>query len=267
MEARYGRVQWGPGKPRSRTSAAYWKEPLRWNRVFTKHLEDWQRFERSHGANAAFEEYGDCPEHPRVFCGSLCDWLDPEVCAEWRSDLLCLIRATPNLTWMLLSKRPEGFSARLNHVAELDDLGSRIAREWIEGRPPPNIWLGATVEDQQRADERVPELLAIPAKVQFLSCEPLLGEVDLKMMYMVMDRELGPIGEERTEVADKISLIICGGESGPGCRPMDLAWARSLKEQCAAAGCAFWMKQLGGHPNPRHALADLPEDLRTRQLP
>ena len=241
---------WGPGAPRRRTSAAYWRQPLKWNRDYRTALDS---------------DSDIVPSRPRVLCPTLGDWLDPEVCSEWRSDLLCLIRATPNLTWMLLSKRPEGFAARLNRVAELDDFGSRIAREWIEGRPPANVWVGASVENQEMADKRIPELLAIPAAKRWLSVEPMLGPVDIHLFSHMGDpRQINP-NYLRSEC--KISWVVCGGESGPGCRPMDPAWMRSLKDQCAAAGVPFWAKQLGGHPNPRHALVDLSADLRTRQLP
>ena len=128
---------------------------------------------------------------------------------------------------------------------------------WID------IWLGTSVEDQKRADERIPALLSIPARVRFLSAEPLLGPVDLTPM------EARAVNGDlyRQGIPDGVNLVICGGESGPGCRPMELAWAESLRDQCAAAGVAFWMKQLGGHPNKRHLLTDLPAGLRARELP
>lgn len=109
--------------------------------------------------------------------------------------------------------------------------------------PLPNVWLGVSVEDQQRADERIPLLLQTPAAVRFLSCEPLLGPVDLL-------RWLDPHRNRHTGYPPctciKLGWVIAGGESGPNFRPMDLDWARSLRDQCKAAGVAFHFKQVGG---------------------
>ena len=263
---RFG-VEWGPGKPRRRTSSAYWRQPLAWNKQAARQLVGYQNIPDS---GKKLYEY----RRPRVFCGSLMDWLDPEVPVEWLADLLDLIRRTPNLDWLLLTKRPQLFTDRILAVKwDADSYWhehfTEGFAEWIRGwtdksnpTPPANVWLGATVEDQPHADERIPALLAIPAKVRFLSCEPMLGPVDLSLALQGWDvRQTMPDGDPEQFQTEIINFVICGGESGPGCRPMDLAWARSLRDQCAAAGVAFWMKQLGGHPNPRHALADLPEDL------
>jgi len=125
--------------------------------------------------------------------------------------------------------------------------------DWLNGIAPPGVWIGTTVEDQQRADERIPLLLSIPAKVRFLSVEPMLESVDIESHAFGI-----PFG---------INHVICGGESGPKSRPMNPEWARSLRDQCKAAGVPFFMKQMGGHPNPLHNLEDLPEDLRIREFP
>jgi protein gp37 len=105
--------------------------------------------------------------------------------------------------------------------------GSTLARTWLNGMAPHNVWLGTTVEDQARADER------IPAEVRFLSCEPLLGPVNLGLLR-------SPAGGR-----GYVDWVICGGESGPGARPMHPDWARSLRDQCQAAGVAFLFKQWG----------------------
>jgi protein gp37 len=153
-----GGVHWGKGAARKLTSEANWREPLKWN--------------------AAAQA-----RRPRVFCASLADWLDDEVPAEWLARLLALIHATPNLDWLLLTKRPQNWRARLQATMDDADFGRAEARyfvaDWRDGNPPANVWLGTTVEDQARADERIPQLLAIPAKVRFLSCEPLLGPLNL----------------------------------------------------------------------------------------
>ena len=103
----------------------------------------------------------------------------------------------------------------------------------------PNVWLGVSVEDQRRADERIPDLLATPAAVRFLSCEPLLGPVDLGELQAGL-----PVNAWLTWL-DKVDWVIAGGESGPGARPMHPDWARSIRDQCADAGVPFHFKQWG----------------------
>ena len=103
---------------------------------------------------------------------------------------------------------------------------------------PPHIWLGVSVEDQQRADHRIPILLDIPAKVRFLSCEPLLGPIDLSEQYW-----LGMAMSDYFDVYSDIDWVIVGGESGPARRPMDIDWARTIRDQCVKAGVAFFYKQ------------------------
>ncbi len=213
---------WGAGKPRKRTSVAYWRQPERW---------------QSEAVVAEFawlaSRQGPRPTAPRVFCSSLADWLDDEVPGEWLADLLDLIRRTPHLDWLLLTKRPENWWARMEAV-EGHEKGvvSQIAGRWLDGQAPPNVWIGTTVEDQRRADQRLAALIEIPARVQFLSCEPLLGSVDLS--YWLAD-----------SIVPQIDWVICGGESGPGARPMHPDWARSLRDQCASVGVPFFFKQWG----------------------
>lgn len=190
MDARLGRVEWGPHGARKRTSPANWRQPLKWDR----------------DAAAA-------GKRRRVFCASLADVFDNHhsILPEWRDNLWSLIRATPHLDWMLLTKRP-------------GNIAKMLPPDWGAGYP--NVWLGCTVVNQDEADRDVPKLLAVPARVRFLSMEPLLGPVDLT-------RWVG------------IHLVIVGGESGPGARPMHPDWARSLRDQCVAAGGAFFFKQWG----------------------
>jgi protein gp37 len=154
-----------------------------------------------------------------------------------RVKLWSLIFKTPNLDWQLLTKRPQ-------------NITKMVPSAWLTGNWPSNVWIGASVEDQAAADKRIPELLKFPAAVRFLSCEPLLGPVALKGIK-----------------EGDLQWVIVGGESGAGARPMDLTWARSLKDQCQEKGIALWIKQLGGVRNKRHELTDLPEDLRIREFP
>lgn len=201
----------------------------------------------------------------RVFSASQSDWLDPEVPAEWLADLLALIEVTPHLTWMLLTKRPELWEERMvaslrlpagATTQEAFALGLRriMAARWVTGEPPHNVWVGTTVEDQERADQRIPALLEIPARVRFLSCEPLLERVDLAdVAGASTDEPGGP-----RFVLPGIHWVICGGESGPGARPMHPEWARSLRDQCQAAGVPFFFKQWGEWAPPSQVDGLLP---------
>jgi len=201
------------------------------------------------------------------------------------ADFLKLIHDTPNLDWLLLTKRPENWYGRLFQAE--NEVNDGAVTDWLEtwladGVAPHNVWLGVSVEDQPRADERIPELLKIPAAVRFLSLEPLLGPVDLSRWTTpprAIDREFL-----------KSFWGILGGESGPGARPCNVEWIRDLLRQCQAAGVPCFVKQVGTRPyygDPergaqegsrfgkwielRHPkggdLTEWPEDLRIRQFP
>lgn len=209
----------GWGGPRRRTSEANWKLPLRWN--------------------AAAKAAG---ERRRVFCSSLADVFDNQVPDEWRADLFALIHATPNLDWLLLTKR---IGNAWSMIAKGCCGTSARTRDPIAPWPWPNVWLGATVVNQEEADRDIPKLLATPARVRFLSMEPLLGPVDLtrhlhQKMYFTELR-----GVHGIEDVPRLDWVIAGGESGPKARPMHPDWARSLRDQCAAAGVPFLFKQWG----------------------
>jgi protein gp37 len=221
--------EWGPGKPRVRASAKMWAEPLKWNR------ESWEGVEEGVLLDKNIRRQ-------RVFCASLADWLDHEVPAQWLSDLLYLAAKCSSLDWLFLTKRPAEWGARMQQVSELGDMGSQVARRWLAGHPPAHFWIGTSVEDQARADQRIPQLLKIPAHVRFLSCEPLLGPVSLRG-WETYDHGTYDIPGEPIP---RVDWVICGGESGPGARPMHPDWARSLRDQCQAAGVPFFFKQWGG---------------------
>lgn len=199
-------VNWGPGAPRRRTSAGNWAMPVKWNRQ----------------AQAAGIRY-------RVFCASLADVFDNEVDTAWRADLFALIQTTPHLDWLLLTKRI-GNAKDMLPPSFYANAGPNSA--W------PNVWVGATIVNQEEADRDIPKLLAVPARVRFLSMEPLLGPVDLHR-FMVGD------GHDAPHFREPLDWVIVGGESGPNARPMHPDWARSLRDQCHAAGVAFLMKQWG----------------------
>jgi protein gp37 len=153
----------------------------------------------------------------RVFCASMADVFEMNpVLTQERARLWRLIDATPHLTWQLLTKRPE-------NVIRL--APSHWLQDW-----PEHVWLGTTAEDQVRANIRVPRLLAVKGvKVRFLSCEPLLGSVTLAPW-----------------LHEGIGWVICGGESGPRHRLMELANARTIRDECEKASVPFFFKQIGG---------------------
>jgi protein gp37 len=188
----------------------------------------------------------------RVFCASLADWLDDDgVSVELTTDLLALIYECQNLDWLLLTKRPEKWQQRLTDCVFNRNV-SRFSDWivcWLKGKAPTNVWVGTSVGHQKSADTRIPELLKIPARVRFLSCEPMLGPVDLtRVEFGAQTRQsvLTPtyMGQPFSHDA-KIDWVICGGESGPGARPMHPDWARSLRDQCAAVHVPFLFKQWG----------------------
>lgn len=276
--------QWGPEGTRVVASEAKWAEPLKWNRQAAERHANWRR-----AAMMQRSEYdGPDPwERPRVFCASMADvfeeWSGPmhasngnplwwcfgslsnsphpsdfdtragcrvATMADIRERLFQTIGDTPHLDWLLLTKRPE------NAV--------RMTDRW-----PANVWLGVSVEDQAAANERIPVLLTIPAKVRFLSCEPLLGPVDLSHIriplagdsYMTRSALRGTDGLNRgkeTPGRDKrIDWVIAGGESGNGARPCRVEWIQLLVEQCRAANVACFVKQLGARTEVEDPLAVL----------
>lgn len=150
----------------------------------------------------------------------VCSWSDffHEDADRWRAEAWDVMARRPDLTFIVLTKRSEL-------------MGCRVPAE-----PRPNVWLGVSVENQEAADERIPLLLRTPAAVRFLSCEPLLGAVNVfRAEYSTGDA--GPKGT--------LGWVICGGESGPGARPMHPEWARGLRDQCVTAGVPFFFKQWG----------------------
>lgn len=298
---------WGPEGTRVVASEAQWKLPHKWNRE----------------AEAA-------GERRRVFCASLADvfedwdgpmsdpqgqrlyWIDsnpivmgsestepyePEA-GDWlvtmddiRRRLFEVIDQTPWLDWLLLTKRPENVL--------------RMSSRWWESlmSVPGNVWIGTSVENQEQADKRIPELLKVPAAVRFLSMEPLLGPVDLTNVedstrekiwvdclggvfsrFVKNNPDVPPCGITYEAV---VNWVIVGGESGPSARPCDLEWIRSILDQCQGAGVPVFIKQIGAITvDSRFAESDgtpafiggikdkkggdpseWPKDLRVRELP
>lgn len=187
---RVGQKVWGQDAQRKLFSDEHWRQPIKWNKRldFTGQRE-------------------------RVFCASMADVFEdrPELVPH-RNRLWKLISATPNLDWLLLTKRPSR-------------IAGNLPPDWGDGYK--NVWLGTTVENQKRADELLPELIRIPAIVRFISAEPLLEAVNLRP-YL-----------------SNIHWVITGGESGPKARPADPAWFRGMMLQCMEFGVPFHFKQWG----------------------
>jgi len=193
---RVGQKIWGAGEDRRFFTEKHWAEPLKWN-----------------------EEAKSDKIRKRVFCASMADVFEFRADLNpWREKLWQLIRQTEWLDWLLLTKRPQNILVKAPWTSD-----------W-----PANVWIGTTVEDQKRADERLPILLKIPAKCRFLSCEPLLGAVDLSPWTTLLPKNLHPI-----------NWVIAGGESGPNARAMLPSWARQLRDQCQQADIPFHFKQWG----------------------
>ena len=193
---RVGEKVWGAKQDRRFFTEKHWNEPLKWN------------------ADAQSEK-----DRKRVFCASMADVFELRSdLDEWREKLWELIDETPWLDWLLLTKRPQNIEKKIPWT-----------KDW-----PNNVWIGTTVEDQKRADERLPILLKFPAKRRFLSCEPLLGPVDLSAWTCHRPKKL-----------HEIDWVIAGGESGANARAMLPGWARKLRDECQQSGIPFHFKQWG----------------------
>lgn len=267
---------WGKGAPRVR--AKDFDAPIRWNK------KPWVCDACGKASDGLARNQCDCGvkfHRRRVFSLSLGDWLDDEVPIEWLADMLDVIRRCPNLDFLLLTKRLDLFDRRLQDAINICERMGGLEiwlRLWAhEGTPPHNVWLGCSVENQAVADMEIPKLLAIPAVVRFLSCEPLLGPVNFDPRWLY------------TKVHN-INWIIVGGESGPKARPCNVKWIQDIVRQCAAAAVPCFVKQLGSNPVHFHDRtycpacdgaayplelhhpkggdpAEWPVDLRVRQFP
>lgn len=166
----------------------------------------------------------------RIFVNSMSDLFHEAVPDEWIHRVYTVMEGAERHTFQVLTKRPER-------------MAQYTQWRYADVEPPPNIWHGTSVEDQATADERIPHLLQVPSRVRFLSCEPLLGPVDLSEWFDAGHESGGPAGWVGDPV--EISWVIVGGESGGKARPMHPQWARSLRDQCVAAGVSFHFKQHG----------------------
>jgi len=202
----------------------------------------------------------------RIFVNSTSDLFHEKVPDEWIDSVFCVMGAATRHTFQVLTKRPERMRDYLTRRRCNFAVKAPIGGGMVDWHPfnkelavPPNVWLGTSIEDQATADERIPHLLATPAAVRFVSAEPLLGPVDLQWAFPDIRTACchrcgfrtnavgGSCPNDGSALRNDIGLdwVICGGESGPGARPMHPAWARSLRAQCLAAGVPFFFKQWG----------------------
>ncbi len=266
----------------------------------------------------------------KIFVNSMGDLFHESVPDAWIDRVFAVMALAPQHTFQVLTKR----SARMReYVSEVRETwchhgpptpgSERIheaalaitGEEWLPEATPstwplPNVWLGVSTEDQRRADERIPDLLATPADVRFISAEPQLGPIDLERVGTIHSIrhalpgiveweekgrpalgdgsisgvQIDAVGAGGSSITffqtpdhmggftassprkwPRLDLVIVGGESGPRARPMHPDWARSIRDQCAAAGVPFFMKQMGG---PRKSsMSPIPDDLMVREFP
>lgn len=222
-------AEWGTETPRVMASEAYLRQPFAWDLAAAR-----------------------AGERHRVFCGSTMDWAeDRDDLDASRARIFATVEATPNLDWLLVTKRA-------------DQIMRRVPERW-RGGFPKNVWILVSVEDQRAADERIPHLAEVPAVVRGLSMEPLLGPVDLSAWLW------GPMGARAADV----NWVITGGESGPHARPMLEEWVRDIHTQARAAGVAIHHKQMGSWwattTGAQHKKGGDPEEweaaLRVREYP
>lgn len=269
--ARTRGIEWGAGKSRVRTSESNWNLPRKWNQMDVRIVNGEPMRYRGctricgiarptavhvscvHAKIKGGTTIGIDPDvweaakiwRRRVFCASLADVFDNEVEQRWRDDLFALIYATPNLDWLLLTKRI-GNAGQMVHDS-ISNVPESHGNRW------DNVWLGATICNQAEADRDIPKLLSIPAAKRFVSIEPMLGAINFRWQDYA-HRATGETYREYLERTGKVNQfeslkgidwVIAGGESGPNARPMHPDWIRSLRDQCAAAQVPFLFKQWG----------------------
>lgn len=263
MDTRLGRAQWGAGNPRQRTSAAYWRQPLKWGceRFAACAQCTWRgpysTFWVGSGENVAGIPLGhtQCPScgcreyvaaRRRVFCASLADVFDNDVDTSWRADLFALMETTPSLDWLVLTKR-------------IGNVRNMVPSAWLQSWPA-HVRIGATMVNQDEFNRDIEKLLALDCP-NFVSFEPLLGAIDTtrvpttdpdypddgKFFRDVLGRKDWHPDWECGEswLGRRIDWVIAGGESGSHARPVHPDWFRSLRDQCADAGVPFLFKQWG----------------------
>lgn len=245
--------KWGAEAPRRFFGDKHWDDPRRWNKKA--------------------EQTG---VRVRVFCASMADVFDNAVEQDVRDRLWELVQDTPMLDWQILTKR----------IGNAQDM---LPADWGPRNGYDHVWLGATVVNQEELDRDMGKLFNLWARVRWLSIEPQLGPIDLCAALGMWWNDTMGCYESHGAIFNPFGLdwVVCGGESGHKARPFDLHWARTLRDQCAAAGVPFFMKQMGAKPTTDHRTRPAsepsyittmitapgdnpnqwPEDLRVRQFP
>ena len=330
MADRRKRVVWGPNGTRSKTSEQYWRQPITWNakqqividtmaegremglpdpdrlprrpRVFCASLadvfEDW-RTETHVGIIVNHKGEQLCINDKDQNIKTYAEWAGvdddrrPLTMDDLRRDLFTLIDATPNLDWLILTKRPENvFGMWPENVAAWEQFKASDPTQ-RHGAPKfrNNLWIGTSVSDQETADKAIPELLKLHELTPclFLSVEPLVGPMELnRIKTAVGGMYRDPLGGRDFDTngwSDSggpcVDWVIAGGESGPNARPCKVGWLRELKNQCEDASVPFFCKQLGSNAEHDGGCnrklfvkdkkggdpAEWPESLRVRQFP
>lgn len=199
----------------------------------------------------------------RIFVCSMADWMHDDVPTRFIDEILDVISACPQHVFLTLTKRPQNLERKI-----YDSTPEHGCRELGGGDWLPNLWFGVSIEDQKTADERIPLLLNFwPAAKRFVSVEPMLEHINLDRYfrcegcgYTKFDKGFNMDHRLCKHPTSTIDWIICGAETGPKARPMDLAWARSLLAQCKNADVPFFMKQVSGK-------GPIPDDLMIREFP
>ena len=313
---------WGVNAPRLARTEAYWRAPLRWDRQAAEAQKAGLEVNRRRVFCASMADvFEDQPEASRAHAGTTgrvptgnggareVRFVD---IAPLRLRLLRLIYDTPHLDWLLLTKRPGNIVPELTlalHEAQNSGRGDiaagqtytfrRWLREWVANdNPPVNVWLGTSVEHQMAAEERIHLLLQAPAVQYFLSCEPLLGPLDLPLKYCCGCHGFTPTVEVNNgkdwgcahcktykgsykgrafqpSSVRGIGWVIVGGESGPRARLQEAEWVRAVQAQCKEAGVPFlfkqmgsvWTKAVGGSDKHGGKLEEIPAEFHVRQSP
>jgi protein gp37 len=231
---------WGPDGSREIASPSMWKQPILWNRNA-----------QAAAVNASINKLPEV-ERPTVFCASLADIFEdrPEL-DEYRARVMDMIERTPSLDWLLLTKRPQNITNALRRALAWIDAQPRVGLQtpaaavmlfdWLAGRPPPNVRLGTSAEDQPRLIERLGHLLEVPAHHHFVSFEPLIGPIDLCAALFSISAHPEP-------GLHALTWAIIGGESGHGARPFHIEWCRRLVIDCRRLMVSPFVKQMGAVP-------------------
>jgi len=226
VDVRFSKAEWGDNGTRTKTSPSNWKKPISWDKKAKKEGVKY-----------------------KVFCASLADvFEDRKELEEWRYELFHLIEKTPNLIWMLLTKRPGNVPYMFEDFgwADFDNFEPHF-------QIPNNVWIGTSVENQEAAEKRIPSLQRIPTEIKFLSCEPLIGDVDLDK-WLCKNPEICQFCSNPSNCGDNLKecphtffdWVIVGGESGSKARIMHPNWLENLQRQCKEYKVPFFFKQWGG---------------------